>query len=206
MRAAKRGQVTGQRPDHAPDGAGAGDDPSELFDLVDLADRVVGRVRRGEAHRDPALIHRSVQILVLDRDGRVLLQRRSRAKDLFPGYYCASASGHVMSGDDYAATARRELAEELGVAARLRFVGKALVRSEPETEFTALFLARHDGPFAFSPTETDGGAFFALAELRAARAAAGDGALPLTPAALVALDELDRLERDGLLAGYLAGL
>lgn len=180
--------------------AGVGDDPDELFDLVDVQDRVIGQVRRGEAHRNPALVHRSVQILVFGSDGRLLLQRRSQAKDLFPGWYCASASGHVMSGEDYATTARREIAEELGVSPSLRYVGKALVRSQPETELTALFVARCDGPFAFSTAETAGGAFFTLGELRAHRR---DGSLPLTPAAEVALDELDRLLRDGLLQGYL---
>jgi 16S rRNA (adenine1518-N6/adenine1519-N6)-dimethyltransferase len=181
----------------------AGDDPDELFDLVDGDDRVIGSVRRGDAHRDPTLLHRSVQILVFGGDGRVLLQRRSRAKDLFPGYYCASASGHVMRGEEYAATARREVEEELGVTLALRCIGKAWVRSTPETEITMLFLACGDGPFAFSPSETDGGAFFSLAELRARR---DDPTLPLTPAALVALEEVDRLEREGLLVGYLADL
>jgi isopentenyldiphosphate isomerase len=176
------------------------DDPDEVFDLVDLEDRVIGTVRRGDAHRNPALVHRSVQILVFASDGRVLLQRRSPAKDLFPGYYCASASGHVASGEDYAATAMREIVEELGVSPALRYVGKALVRSRPETELTALFLARCDGPFQFSPTETQGGAFFTLDELRGRRR---DASLPLTPAAEVALDEIDRLDRTGQLAAYL---
>ena len=60
------------------------DDPDELFDLVDESDRVVGQVRRGEAHRNPAFIHRSVQILIFASDGRLLLQRRSTKKDLVP--------------------------------------------------------------------------------------------------------------------------
>ena len=201
MEAARRGQLTGQA--MVGENEHAGDDPNELFDLVDLDDRVIGQVRRGEAHGNPALIHRSVQVLILDGDGRVLLQRRSPAKDLFPGYYCASASGHVMSGDDYAATAVREVAEELGIMARPRYVSKAVVRSTPETEITALFVVRHDGPFRFSPSETAGGAFFALAEVRAGQA---DGSLPLTPAAVAALDELERLRREGHLASYLAEL
>lgn len=185
----------------APASSRSTDDPDELFDLVDLQDRVIGQVRRGDAHRNSALLHRSVQILVFDGYGRLLLQRRSQSKDLYPGYYCASASGHVARGEDYAITARREIVEELGVAPDLRYVGKALVRSEPETELTALFLARCDGPFQFSPTETQGGEFFTLEELRAHRE---HGSLPLTPAAEVALDELDRLIRAGLLARYLA--
>lgn len=187
----------------APEAMRPADDPNELFDLVDLQDRVIGQVRRGDAHRDPGLLHRSVQILVFASDGRVLLQRRSQAKDLFPGFYCASASGHVMSGDNYVTTAAREIVEELGVAVPLHFIGKALVRSQPETEWTALFLARCDGPFQFSPAETDGGAFFTLAELRSLRR---DGALPLTPAAEVALDEVDRLARSDELARHLDAL
>ena len=187
----------------APPAAGLGDDPDELFDRVDAADRVIGQVRRGEAHHDPSLIHRSVQILVFTGDGRVLLQRRSAAKDLFPGCYCASASGHVASGEDYTTTARRELREELGIAPALAYLGKETVFSAEETEITALFAARSNGPFTFHPTETAGGQLFTLDELRAARQR---DTLALTPAAHVALAALDRLERAGILAGLLAML
>lgn len=170
------------------------DNPDEMFDLVDADDRVIGRVRRGDAHQNPALLHRSVQVLVFDSAERVLLQRRSTRKDLFPGYYCASASGHVISGDDYLTTAHRELAEELGVRAPLTSLGKALVRSEMETELTALFLARSDGPFTFDPVETAGGEFLPLTEALAARST-----LPMTPALLVALETLERLASSGAL-------
>ena len=164
------------------------DDPQEVFDLINEDDVVIGRVRRGEAHQDPSLLHRSVQVLVLGGDGRLLLQRRSRRKDLFPGYYCASASGHVMAGEWYAETAVREIEEELGIAPPLTYLGKTLVRSDCETEMTQVFLARSDGPFRFHPGETEGGLFLTRAELRRAR---GAGSLPLTPALLAALDILD---------------
>jgi isopentenyldiphosphate isomerase len=163
------------------------DNPDELFDLVDERDTVIGVVRRGAAHRDPALIHRSVQILVIDSVGRILLQLRSARKDLFPGYYCASASGHVIAGDTYDATASREIAEELGVTPPLRRLGVAIVRSAYETEMTALYITENDGPFQYHPGETNGGRFFTLEELRATREW-----LPMTPALLAALDELER--------------
>lgn len=165
----------------------ATDNPEELFDLVDERDVVIGRVTRGEAHSNPALLHRSVQTLVFDGAGRVLLQLRSARKDLYPHYYCASASGHVITGDAYETTARRELEEELGVSAPVTFLNTALVRSPLETEMTALFVARSDGPFRFDRIETDGGAFFTWDALRAARAT-----LPMTPALHVALDEVER--------------
>lgn len=184
------------------------DNPDEVFDLDDLDDlddHVIGQVRRGEAHRNPALIHRSVQVLVFTHDGRLLLQRRSARKDLFPGYYCASASGHVASGEDYATTAERELAEELGISAPLTYISKALIRSEPETELTALYATVSDGPYQFHPTETDGGMLFTVHDV-------WDGIirgdLPVTPALRVAMEELraHAEQGDGRLATFLARL
>ena len=179
------------------------DDPDEMFDLVDRDDRVIGRVRRGEAHGNPALLHRSVQILIFDDSGRVLLQRRSRTKDLYPGVYCASASGHVQSGDDYATTAARELREELGVSVPLLFVERQLIASPYETEMTALYAGRCNGPFAFHPGETDGGRFVTLAEVAAGRAC---GDLALTPSVEAALATVERLAASGALDSLLATL
>lgn len=166
------------------------DNLDEVFDLVDLDDRVIGQVRRGDAHCNPALIHRSVQILVFASNGRLLLQRRSATKDLYPGYYCASASGHVASGEEYAETAARELIEELGISTPLTYIGKALIQSESETEITALYATVSDGPYRFHPTETDGGDLFVLREVWDGVA---EGHLLVTPALRVALDELMRL-------------
>lgn len=165
------------------------DNPDELFDLVDLDDRVIGTVRRGDAHRNPALVHRSVQVLVFSSDGRLLLQRRSQRKDLFPGYYCASASGHVAAGEDYESTAERELEEELGIAASLSLLEKVLVRTEPETEITEIFATCNDGPYIFHPTETDGGILLSIDQVRLGRS---DGTLAMTPALRAALDALER--------------
>lgn len=164
------------------------DNARELFDVVDEHDHVIGQARRSVVHSDPSFIHRSVQVLVFDRRGRLLLQRRSQSKDLYPGYYCTSASGHVMAGDTYANTAERELREELGVELPLTYFGRVLVRSEVETEITALFAARADGPFTFHPTETDGGSFFSRAEVRQGIT---QGTLPLTPALRSALKRLE---------------
>jgi isopentenyldiphosphate isomerase len=181
-----------------------GDNPDEIFDLVNLDDQIIGNVKRKEAHQNPALVHRSVQVMVFDSSGkRVLLQRRSRTKDLFPGYYCASASGHVASGETYAETAVREMEEELGSALTLAYVGKEVVRSIYETEMTALFLGCSDGPFAFHPIETDGGEFLALADVERQQA---DQSLAMTPALQAALGTIFRLRREGVLDLLLAEL
>jgi hypothetical protein len=77
------------------------------------------------------------------------------------------------------------------------------VRSREETELMAIYLAHSDGPFRFHPTETDGGIFLPLPEIRRRRAA---GTLPMTPALLAALEELEQSERATALDTLLATL
>lgn len=51
-----------------------------------------------------------------DRRDEVLMQRRALTKIAFPGCWDISAAGHVAAGETAAATAQREVGEELGVA------------------------------------------------------------------------------------------
>lgn len=101
---------------------------SEMLVVVDEDDQVVGQASREEIHAK-GLWHRSVHVLVINGEGQVLLQQRSMKKDLNPGRWTSSASGHVDADDaSYQVAARREFEEELGFPAegKLRPVGKAL--------------------------------------------------------------------------------
>lgn len=87
---------------------------SELLPVVDLDDRQIGVATRAEIHaRD--LIHRAVHVVLHDGEGAVLVARRSQSKDRFPGWWDVSVGGHVGCGEAYIETARREMAEEMGV-------------------------------------------------------------------------------------------
>lgn len=86
----------------------------EWLDIVDAANRVVGRAPRDVVHREGHR-HRSVHMLLLNGAGDVFVQRRSETKDTNPGLWDSSAAGHVDSGETPLAAAVRELHEELGV-------------------------------------------------------------------------------------------
>ena len=101
----------------------------EYFDVCDARGEPTGEtVERGRAHRE-GIRHRTAHVWILRRRaGRteILLQKRSRNKDSFPGLYDTSSAGHVPAGDEPLASALRELREELGLraeAADLRFIG-----------------------------------------------------------------------------------
>ena len=76
---------------------GAGD---ELVEIVDEDDRVVEVVTRRRM-RAENLRHRAVFVAVVASDGRVLIQRRSDKKDVWPGRWDLGAGGVVGVGEPY---------------------------------------------------------------------------------------------------------
>ena len=111
----------------------------EFFDVCDEWGEPTGEiVERGAAHRD-GIRHRTAHVWILrEREGRtqVLLQKRSRNKDSFPGLYDTSSAGHIPAGSEPLPSALRELREELGICAapeQLRFVG--IIRNVYEKTF-----------------------------------------------------------------------
>ena len=115
---------------------------AEIYDIVDKNDNTIGEATREECHKNPKLIHRVVIIFLFDEKGRVLIQKRSMKKDLFPGWYTSSASGHVEKGETYKDAAKEELSEELGINVPLKFEFKDLIKSEYESEMTAYFTGK----------------------------------------------------------------
>jgi isopentenyl-diphosphate delta-isomerase type 1 len=138
----------------------------EIFDLVNERDEVVGRAPRREVHARH-LRHRAVHLLVFNSAGEVYLQKRSMAKDLSPGLWDSSCSGHVDAGEDYDAAAVRELGEELGL--KVSAVPPRWFRieacAETGEEFTWVYRLAHDGPVTPDPAEIERGEWVAPAEV-----------------------------------------
>ncbi len=142
---------------------------AELFEIVDEDDNVVGLARREECHGNPALIHRTVHVVVFHSDGRMLLQKRGMGKDIQPGRWDTAVGGHLAPGEDYEKAAEREMAEELGIHASspMKFLFDAKIRNMIESENTRVFSFVHDGPFEFDREEIDEVRFWTAEELHA---------------------------------------
>ena len=106
----------------------------ELFDIVDRFAQPTGlTVDRETAHTE-GIRHRTAHVWILRRRGdrvEVLLQKRSKNKDSFPGCYDISSAGHIPAGVDFLPSALRELREELGLEARsseLHYCGRRAIQ------------------------------------------------------------------------------
>jgi len=139
---------------------------TEYFYVVDEDDNIVGKATREECHSSKRLIHRSVYIFVLNTRNKLFVQKRSTSKDLYPGFYTGSATGHVDYGEDYDEAAKRELKEELGLDASLQRLAKVKSFSETECEISAIYLCRQNGPIPYNRNEIDEGFFMSIKEIK----------------------------------------
>jgi len=137
----------------------------ECFDVVNENDEVIGRAKRSECHKKN-LIHRAVIIFVFNNEGRLLLQKRSKFKDLYKGYWGGSASGHLGLGESYSEAAKRELKEELGIEILLKQSFFVKIRQKIDSEDIRLFIGESNGPFSFNKKEIEKIDFFTIAKIK----------------------------------------
>ncbi|HOG92490.1 MAG TPA: NUDIX domain-containing protein [Opitutaceae bacterium] len=144
----------------------AGQNPEELFDVVDAQDRVVSQAPRREVHAKQ-LRHRAVHVLVFDEKGAVFLQKRSMGKDSCPGTWDSSCSGHLDAGEDYDAAAVRELREEIGLECAEKPERWLRLSASENTgmEFVWIYRMQSEGPFTLNEAEISEGAWFAPDEI-----------------------------------------
>ena len=156
----------------------------EILDVCDEQGRPTGRtVPRETAHRE-GVPHRTAHVwIVREHEGRtqVLLQKRSREKESFPGLYDTSSAGHIPAGVDFLPSALRELEEELGIRAaaeQLAYAGSFRIRYEKvfhgslfrDNDFTRVYVFREPVEIAalrLQPGEVEEVRWFDLDEVAA---------------------------------------
>ena len=156
--------------------------PDEIVVIVDAQNHVVGAAPRWEM-RARRLCHRSTYILVFNSRGELFVHKRTRTKDVFPGYYDPAAGGVVLAGESYEESARRELAEELGIRdVPLTPLFDFYYADERSHVWGRAFSCAYEGELSLQAEEIERGAFMAPADvLRLAETE------PVTPDGLLVL-------------------
>ena len=123
----------------------------EYLDIVDEYGNKTGEILDRETAHDLNKLHWEVTVYVVNKNGQLLLEKRSASKRYSPNKW-APCAGHVMSGEEVDVAACRELKEELNLEIKpedLHFI-KTLKRSSKYTEtfinneFDDLYIVRTD--------------------------------------------------------------
>lgn len=128
--------------------------------LVDEHDAIVGYASRAECHAGKGRLHRAFSAYVFDDDDRLILQRRSARKSLWPGYWSNTCCSHPRRGEDPRAAAESRLRAELGIASSLTLAFKYHYRADfmdagAEDELCLVFLGRRSGEVRPHADEVD---------------------------------------------------
>jgi len=140
-------------------------DVSEIVALVDRTGAVLGSAERSVVRREN-LLHAATAVLVRDPEGRIYVHRRSPDKDWAPSHHDAAAGGVMAYGEQPAASAARELAEELGVTgADLRPLGLNVYEDDTTRCVEHCYETTWSGPVRHADGEVVWGAWMTLGEL-----------------------------------------
>lgn len=134
-----------------------GVDPESLI-LVDEADREVGHLDRARCHAGRGVLHRAFSLLIFNREGKLLLQRRAASKRLWPSYWSNSCCSHPRHAETMETAIHRRLREELGLSCPLHFLFKFCYQAQfdalgAEHELCSVFIGRSSTPVTINPEE-----------------------------------------------------
>jgi len=122
---------------------------TELFDVVDDQDTVIGTTDKKVAHTSGQL-HRVAAVFVFNQLGELYIQEHTR-----DGKWDHSVGGHVRKGETYAEAAVREAREELGISQPLEELATSLSGEEYsyEQHLFGLYMCVVDPTWKFIPND-----------------------------------------------------
>jgi len=133
----------------------------EIVLIVDKENNEAGSASRHEM-RAKGLPHRATYILVFNSKDELFIQKRTMIKDIYPGYFDIAAGGVVLAGETYDESARREVAEELGIRdAKLTPHFTFFYADASNKVWGRVYSCIHDGKLSLQPEEVESG-FFCL--------------------------------------------
>ena len=98
----------------------------EYFDILNSDGTYSGNVASRKEGHEKGLWHRAVIIFVINKEGKILLQKRSANKKMWPNLWDLTAGGHVLTGELGYQAIIREAKEELNLDVKkeeLTYVG-----------------------------------------------------------------------------------
>ena len=134
--------------------------------LVDKKGKELGLMEKLGAHQNPGRLHKAVSVVLYKKTGKrveVLLQKRAKAKLLWPGYWANTVCTHPLPGESNLDGAVRRLREEVGIvikAEALRELYSFYYQADynqnlSEHELDAVVVGEYNGKYLGNLEEVD---------------------------------------------------
>ena len=87
----------------------------ELWDIYDFNREKTGEEVERRSSLQKNKRHLVVNICIINSDNKMLIQKRTDTKEVWPSFWQVTASGSAISGETSTEAAHRELLEEMGI-------------------------------------------------------------------------------------------
>jgi isopentenyl-diphosphate delta-isomerase len=156
---------------------------SEQLILVDDHDREIGFKAKTDCHLGKGVLHRAFSIFVFNSNNELLLQQRSPAKMLWPGFWSNTCCSHPRRGEQMATAVTRRLTQELGFTCPLEYLYKFKYHAQfgavgAEHELCSVYFGRYDGSVDVNVNEIAAWRFVGVEALEAELTAAPETFTP----------------------------
>ena len=132
----------------------------EYVILVDGNDNKTGLEEKVKCHLPDGKLHRAFTALLFDKDGRLVLARRSPGKMLWPGKWDGTFASHPRDGETYVSSSERRTPEEMGLECKIDYLFKFEYHVPykdigSENEICGTLMGTVDADTKFNPTEDE---------------------------------------------------
>lgn len=135
----------------------------EMLEIVDEKEKVIRLASTEEVH-DKKLLHRSVHLLIVDKDGKIYCCYRDVSFN--PGWTAVGA--HVLPSQDYAVAANDAVHKKLDLSCELEDIGKIRVKGNNENEISETYVGHIDNDTELKPNDPmwKDGKFLSVEEIK----------------------------------------
>jgi len=100
------------------------DKMEEYVILVDKNDNKIGLEEKVKCHLPNGKLHRAFTALLFDKNGKLILTKRSSSKMLWPGDWDGTFASHPRETETFVSSAERRMPEELGIQCEMDYLMK----------------------------------------------------------------------------------
>lgn len=144
----------------------------EKIAIVNDVDEIIGYEEKMYVHEE-AIKHRAFSVIVYNRQGEMLIQRRNLEKYHSPGLWTNACCSHQLEKDEtILQAAKRRTVEELGIVVDgLEEMGvlsycASFENGLTENEIDHIFKVNYDGAIPFNPEEIHEVKWIAMSDLK----------------------------------------